>query len=346
MYSALYYPHINIKDNNLIRNALLLWDKLEYITPTKYHTCSHNDNDYNDALSIISEPHVPSVEEKKSAHEAIEELVTSELPPEFSFNPEKPWNFYNIYPQKLLPKTWEMLHELQLTRKHNDNFLTSSSLGFSIMSILADKCAGLQKQLITDETDFYSALTRYFTEINGGIYTLNPGNSADDESHELYSDDVDRLVTISIKTINLKNISLKSLISYRKKENEENATYLRTLRHSYLDKLMEYAGKLANKAKTKNDKIEIERLFEQDMKDDVNSLCEELKVEAKKVIFSKEIAVAIVATAGAVIEPITGTLIGCGLLYKKKVEYKSARKKALSQHPMAWLYESKKIKLY
>ena len=71
MYSALYYPHIAINDNNLIRNALLLWDKLEYITPFKDITTWNNDEDYNNALSIISEPHVPSDEEKESAHETI-----------------------------------------------------------------------------------------------------------------------------------------------------------------------------------------------------------------------------------------------------------------------------------
>ncbi|MCK5615248.1 hypothetical protein KAR91_75995 [Candidatus Pacearchaeota archaeon] len=346
MYSALYYPHINIRDNDLIRDALLLWDKLEYITPSECDTSWHEDDDYNDALSLISEPHVPSDEEKESAHSSILELATSDLPAEFSFNPTRPWDSYNIFPQKLLPKTWDMLSDLRLANKHNERFLTSASLGFSIMSILADNCAGLQKQLITDETNFYSALTRYFTEINGGIYKLYSENNAAVGSPELYLDDVDRLVTISMKTINLNNIDIKSLISYRRKEKEENASHLRTLRHNYLDKLMEYAAKLANEAKTENDKKEIERQFEEHMKDDLNNLCEELKVESKKVIFSKEMAVAVVATAGTFIEPITSVLIGCGALYKKKVEYKAARRKALSQRPMAWLFESKKIKLY
>jgi len=57
-------------------------------------------------------------------------------------------------------------------------------------------------------------------------------------------------------------------------------------------------------------------------------------------------AVAIIATAGTFIEPITSSLIASGALYRKKVEYKSVRKKTLVKHPMAWLYESKKFKLY
>ena len=232
MYSALYYPHINIEDRGLIRDALLLWDKLEYITPSEYNTSWHPDDDYKTALSLISEPHVPSDEEKESAHNSVLELATSDLPPEFTFDPDRSWDSYNIYPQKLLPKTWDMLYELKLANKHNDRFLTSSSLGFSIMSILADNCAGLQKQLITDETDFYSALTRYFTEINGGIYRLYSDKESVTGNQQLDLDDVDRLVTISLKTINLKNIPIKSLISYRKKEKEDNASHLRTLRYN------------------------------------------------------------------------------------------------------------------
>jgi len=239
MYKALYYPHININNDNIIRNALLLWDKIEYISPFSDTVTWHNNPECRDALSLISEPHVPTMEEKKSANDIILELATSDLPPWFFFNPEKQWDYYNIYPQKLLPDTWYALKELNLVEKFNDAFKTSTSLGFSIMSILADCCAGEQRQMITDEIDFYSSLTRYLTEINGGEY-------------EIDSEDLDRLVTISIKTINLNKINIKSLISYRRREKEDNATHLRNLRHQYLNKIMEYAGKLAKDSKTKN----------------------------------------------------------------------------------------------
>lgn len=333
MYTALYYPHINIENDNLIRNALLLWDKLEYISPSLDRMPWHKNPDYQEALSIIAEPHVPTDEEKKSAHEIILELATSDLPQWFFFNPENQDISYNIHPNKFIPETWDALEELKLVNTNCDTYLTAPSFGLSMMSILADCCSGTQSQLITDEVDSYSALTRYLTEINGGEY-------------ELASEGFDRIVTISIKTINLKNIEIKSLASYRKRESNSNGAQLRALRHNYLEKINEYVERLVNESKTKKDKIEIERQFEQNMRDDLNNLCEELKVEAKKVVFSKEMAVAVLATAGTIIEPYTSTIIGIGALYKKKVEYKASRKKTLEQHPMSWLYESKHFKIY
>ena len=33
MYTSLYYPHATIRSEAVIKNALLLWDNLEFIAP-------------------------------------------------------------------------------------------------------------------------------------------------------------------------------------------------------------------------------------------------------------------------------------------------------------------------
>ena len=53
-------------------------------------------------------------------------------------------------------------------------------------------------------------------------------------------------------------------------------------------------------------------------------------------------AVAVVAAAGAVVEPVTGSVFAGGALYKKKVDCRAARNKTLANHPMTWLYVGQK----
>jgi len=75
-------------------------------------------------------------------------------------------------------------------------------------------------------------------------------------------------------------------------------------------------------------------------------MLDELKDEAKKVFFSKEIATAIVAIAGSFVEPVVGIAIAGGALYKKKVDYRAARNKTLQGHTMSWLYSTRKFPVY
>jgi len=75
-------------------------------------------------------------------------------------------------------------------------------------------------------------------------------------------------------------------------------------------------------------------------------MLDELKDEAKKVFFSKEIATAIVAIAGSFVEPVVGLAIAGGALYKKKVDYRAARNKTLQGHTMPWLYSTRKFLVY
>lgn len=335
MLSALYYPHIRIRNSSLIKSALLLWDKIEYIAPHGGIHQFHHDKDLQAALDFIAKPHVPSNTEKLLAHDAILELANSDLPDWFFLKRIRKDIGYDIYPEKLLPKTWHFLRGSKLVKEKKDSFIASPALGLSIMSILADCCAGSQKQLITDEIESYSALNRYLTTIAGGDYKTN------DRNIEQY----DRLVTISLKTINVDELDIRKLISVRKREKRGDSTF-QSFRHNYLKSLDECVNRIMKEARTEEDRKEIERVFEQETESDLNELKDELKIEAKKVLLSKEMAVTIIVAAGFIVEPIIRSIIGIGVILKKRVEYKAARNKTLKGHSMSWLYLTHKNQLW
>lgn len=334
MYTALYYPHISIGNVNLLKTALLLWDKLEYIVPDQFTRASSAERGVKEALEIIALPHLPTDEEKQMAHNQIMELTQSELPEWFFFDPINTELIYQIYPEKFLPNTWRSLEEISLAKpsgfQEPEQYLTSESFGLTMMSILAECCAGTQKRTVTDEIDSYAALTRYITAAHDGQYGV-------------VSEEYERLVTISLKVIDVNGIDIQRLIDLRAREITKNDYFLRNLRHKYLKAIDLYVKRLTQEAQHEGDKIEIERLFEQEMGDDLSELNERLGSEVKKVIFSNVFTTALISMAGLAPEPITlaGGLLGVGALIGQKVMYSAARKKTLKDHAMSWLYTAK-----
>lgn len=332
MLTALYYPHINIS-KDLFKNALFLWDKIEYISPGGFFEPNYSDIELGEAVRSLTKRYVPTKEEKQQANDAIIDLLKQPLPDWF-FVKDLPDNLrYGLYTEKFNSDTWERLEEEGLVQKINDGeFKTSASFGLTLMSILADCCAGTQKRLITDEASSYSALDRYLATIGGA------------ELGE-FEQESERLITISLKIMNFEDVSLSRLVQLREKEKTASGSHIRALRHNYLKKIEEYTDQL-KKTKRKQDAEEIERVFEQSMRDDLNLLQDELKDEAKKVFFSSEMmATAAIAAAGSLLTPTVGLAIAGGALYRKKVEYSASRNKSLKGHSMSWLYSMKKVQV-
>lgn len=333
MLTALYYPHTTISPG-LVKNALFLWDRIEYIAPYDGFRPDYQDPELSEAVQSFSVPLVPTEAEKQQVDKMVADLIESGLPDWF-YVEKVPENLrYNIYTKKLLERTKERLIRHNLVQGMQDRLEISASLGLSIMSILADCCAGAQKRLITDEASSYSALNRYLLTIGGGEWGR-------------FDNDSERLVTISLKVMNFKNVKLSRLVEIREKEKSQGGAQLRNLRHGYLRKIEEYADKIA-KAKNESDKEEIERIFEQEMKDDFDLLKDELKDEAKKVIISKEMGAAVIALAGTFISPALATLgplAAGGALWIEKNKYFAARKKVLKAHSTSWLYSMRRLPL-
>jgi hypothetical protein len=66
MLTALYYPHVNMS-SGLLKNALFLWDKIEYIAPRRHFEPWYQDEELNTAVKLFATPRVPSDEEKKAS---------------------------------------------------------------------------------------------------------------------------------------------------------------------------------------------------------------------------------------------------------------------------------------
>jgi hypothetical protein len=113
-----------------------------------------------------------------------------------------------------------------------------------------------------------------------------------------------------------------------------------------MQKLKTYIGRLTGEARGPNDVREIERQFKEEMRDDLDSLVKELNLTNIKALFSKEVALSVVAVAGAFSAPVAGlgalaaTLktVGVAPLIKTLFEYRGSRCKALLDHPISWLY--------
>ncbi|MDE2703973.1 MAG: hypothetical protein OXI35_02825 [Gemmatimonadota bacterium] len=350
--TALYYPHIAIQNEGLLKNALLLWDNIELICPFGELPRRSKDLNYQSAFSSIARPLLPSDTEKQKAHDAVIELADSKLPQWFFPENVNKNLRYGVYPDKFLPETWEALQrsklaqpkelwidppmpsseELKWLRQAKEEaYVTTQAMGLTMMSILADCCAGGTKQLVTDEASSYLALDRYLKVI-GGAKPIRKSKSYHD-----------RLVTLSLVGADVSRVSLSSLVALRKRE--ERQPELRAMRHHYVNKVDDYIRRLSTQARSERDVREIERVFQQEVSDDIHLLKEELKEEAKSVIFSKEFATAAIAMAGTFIEPL-GNAVAAGALYRSLIKFRKARRRVLEQHSMSWLYQTKQLQLY
>jgi hypothetical protein len=329
MYSALYYPHTKIQDEEILKQALLLWDHIDVITPYDNFKLESDTAEAAQALELVARPRSPSKDEKKAAHDRIVGLANQQLPHWFAFDLSKEDLRYLVWPQKFLPETWEALQNSNLAQQSKNpgdfyDYVLCRWLGLTMMSILAEECAGTRLRLLTDEEDSYSALGRYLAMEYAGTYTQKPSFEAE------------RLVTTSIQSIGLKDIPLEKLVRLRDKED----AFLRGLRRNYLSEVDKVVTALSS-AKTESDKKDIEEAFAQAMKDDYQNLSTALGRKAVGTLLSKEMFVAFLSPVGAIIEPWTSSVIGIGALVKARSDYRAGREEVMKKHATSWLYQAK-----
>ncbi len=85
MQNALYFPHIHVQTDRMMKTALLLWDQVEVITPWPGFRISYDELGYNaeetrdleHAHRLINREHVPSDDEKRAAHDALQNSARS-----------------------------------------------------------------------------------------------------------------------------------------------------------------------------------------------------------------------------------------------------------------------------
>jgi hypothetical protein len=136
----------------IIKNALLLWDCVETIVPKGNWNPrrAFGDKSFNEAVDLIVIPRVPSEEERLSAHESLRRLLRSGLPQSLIAQASPPWHSgeFPIYSEKFLQQTWHMLERRGMAHwvSAASEYGLPPAIGFLMMSLLADACAGSQIQ--------------------------------------------------------------------------------------------------------------------------------------------------------------------------------------------------------
>src|SRR5689334_12168360 len=115
MRSALYYPHTEVRSEALLKTSLMLWDRLHVIVPFDDYRPQYESAEARKSFELIGKCHCPSQTEKKQAHDLVEDFATRPLPAAFSYtSAQAPHEIYEVYPQKLLPSTWDILQHAGL----------------------------------------------------------------------------------------------------------------------------------------------------------------------------------------------------------------------------------------
>jgi hypothetical protein len=342
MRSALYYPHTQIKSKQLFKTALLLWDRVTVITPWEHYIPNYDDPSVAEAFAIIGKCHHPSSNEKKRAHELVEDFLSRPLPPAFSYmSVDGAHNSYDIYPQKMLPETVHLLRKRGMSvAEGRRNMRASSVTGLSLMNIIADCCAGRALVRITDEGAAYASLAGLLVD------------EVDEADNELAVEQArERLLPIPLRIVDIK-CNFEDLVDLRRREEASaEGSKIRSLRHSFVDKVEEHARRLAA-AESDLARMTLEEEFQTEMQDDYRDLREALKTKAEQVIGTKEVITAVLA-AGAVAAaifcpqlPVAEAVSGLGGaatiggLFSTKSKFAEERRKILKDHPIAYLYEA------
>lgn len=352
MLKALYYPHTEVGNPAILKNALLLWDSLETIVP-EMPAPSHRGpktRELLEASQLVVCPRRPNEKERHEAHKALEKLRTTGQLATIMAKAPAEWHGgrYSIYPDKFLSMTWEMLESDGLTRleERDRHYGVPIALGFLMMSLLADSCAGTQIQKITDRIDAYS----WLAEAHASVLGTAPVAGLDVSQ---VAPAYDRLVAISLEVLDARAVPLNKLIDFRRREAKSGSTDYAAMRRRYLATLDTHIKRVTNEAKSTSDLRELERQFRNDLKHDLSDLKSELGVASLKTLFSKEVAVSALITAGTLIAPIPGLtalstqfgLLGVIPLLKSATELRGARRTALLKHTSSWLYMATKPRL-
>ena len=211
MRSAFYYPEAEVSDPATMASALLLWDELHVIVPDqKWHPSYYQNPGMQAAWEVFGKTKYPSDAQKKKAHESILELMDD---PDFRAESgervtPRP---YTIYPSKLMDKTWTELRDAGLFDDRGDAGAFENSVAVTVMSKLADACAGSR---FSRWTDVRSANEHVF-----GAEAIGT-----------------KVVPFTLSLVDMSSIPLAKVIAFRRREQAEARGHdLRALRHAYCD---------------------------------------------------------------------------------------------------------------
>jgi hypothetical protein len=345
MMKSLYYPNTDITNLLIIKNALLLWDSIETIVPRPGWPPRRLKGNklFNEAVDLVVRPRVPADSERREAHDVLMQmnengeiglLLKSSLPA--WINRE-----FLIYPEKFLDETWHRLEEGGMAYWVHTfrEFEVPEVLGFLMLSLLADACAGTQVQKVTDRVEAYAWLSEHYANLLSRPYVKGYDVSQVAPAY-------DRLVTLSIEVLDARAIPLRNLVEFRRRESERGGADYSAMRRRYLKVLQAHLKRIGTEARSSGDVRELDRQFKEDLRQDLADLKAELKASSLKTLFSKEVALSALVSAGCLVSPVAGLTalatnvgaIGIIPLLKAAVDYRGARRTAIQRHITSWVY--------
>jgi hypothetical protein len=336
MRSALYYPNTEMSEA-LLKTSLLLWDEVHVIVPWAEFQPRYDSRDADEAFSLIGRCRLPTDREKLQVHSFVRDFAKRPLPRAFSYRATGS-TIHGVYPQKMLPETWQLLEEAGLTgqTRAGVQYPMNEPTALSLMNIISDCCAGESLTRITDQADAYAGLAGLFVHELGEEEILNTGR--------------EQLVPLSLRITNAENLTFKKLIDFRKREfGTGDGHSIRDLRHRFMERIETQVTTLANAA-TANDVAEIRRQFEEDTTDDYSELRQALRLKAQEMLGVREI-VTVIAAAGTLVAAMAGHFIpgvvaggggaaSIGGLLATRSKFVAERREILKKHPTAYLYEA------
>lgn len=358
MRAAVYYPHISIEDERLVKTALLLWDFVECIVPgDQGYVRNPTMRTLRPALSLIARERSPTTEEQLQAHGRIVDLVRRHRDHFQAFirglargglgGFEEP---HLVYPRKFLYDTWEFLEgeELVQWRDQSGGYDTIPALAVSMMSILADCMAGNEMVTITDRSAAYGALTGFLSAEAGmppgammGAAEVHAIRGVPQDDSEAYL----RLAAVSLKLVDTDGLEMDTLLRMREREAGGDIGIAR-MRQTYVSALESYIQRI-RAARNANDVREVDRQYEMDMKESLRQLQAELKTTRLQSLTSSNVC-AVLPIAGsalaAFVDPTAGsaslslTIPAALGLYNQRAQYREQRQQALERQPMSWLH--------
>jgi len=352
MLKALYYPHTHIENPVIIKNALLLWDSVDTIVPRKDWVSERPtvDRDLREAVDLVVTHRVPDATERQEAHHVLEELARRGTLSSLVQTSPSHWrrSDYLIYPEKFSSETWRMLEGGGMARwvASESDYGVPAAVGFLMMSILADICAGTQIQKITDRADAYSWIAERHATLLGSQYVRGLDVSQVAPNH-------DRLVSLSLEVLDGRAVPVRKLVELRKRELRSSGTAYSAMRRRYFRALQEHLARVGKEARSASDVRELDRQFKDELKQDLEELKRELGLASMKTLLSKEVALSVLILAGSLLSPVAGLTslgsqvggVGIIPLMKAAVEYRAAKREALKKHTMSWLFLAKQGRL-
>jgi len=367
LLSALYYPHLRLDCSNahserLLKRALLLWDELYFIVPERGYPRWYDDT-IREAMDLIAKDHCPTDKEMKGAHADIEELLTRpHLPEAFFYKGSAP---FEIFVEKFLPETWDLLRDAKVVDAHPTGEERSMSLqaGLTVMSVLADHCAGTTLARVTDRGQAYAALGSLLRDPDSDladhirdrlIDMSRRAVSALDASWRRRVREGEELITLRLPILDVDSLTFEQLINFRKREIAEAGHTLRDLRQGYAKHLEGKVKEIIEKRDSEADVRQIEREFEQACRDDALDLQKELRQGVRDALLSRDVVVMAVAASVAVASQVFGTPIIAGVLSVAGApvsitgaisagnKYLANRSSTMKAHPLSYLYELEK----